>query len=337
MAIRSFLAVLLLLAVAACAAPVCASDLASQLTQAKAAEEGKNLQAAIDILKNAVAEYPGDPGLSEAYYRIGLDSILLRDSGQDATACLNQAEDAFRNVVSKYPNRPEAAESQYRIGMIYMARRIPTEAHPNGIRQISRAIPEFQAVLDNYGSDPKWAQEAAIQLAALKLEFMLNGKATRDEVIAYAKEVGDKHGKDQTIACIARVLIAEAWFFDKEYTAAQPLVESIISDFSSQLKQVNWARFLLARCQELTGQTEPALATYEEVLKHVEAGEPCYSGANVVLPGSYYSKGACLETLGRKAEAHAAYEALMAKFPQSGDAKPAAARVTALDHQDEGR
>ncbi len=177
--------------------------------------------------------------------------------------------------------------------------------------------------------------------AATKADFAARIEKSQADYLAWAAETdaAKKEAAGKTLeAELAKVQkeapqgygLSKAWFIQgnyfvakKQWMDASKAFRAVFDkDKTSYLAPV--ALLNAAVCEEEAGDAAAALAIYGEF-------EKAFGTNALLLPQVYFTEGRLLESLGKTADAGAAYKKLLEKYPESGWTKLGRDRIISLN------
>lgn len=275
------------------------------------------------------------PGLAKALARALLRSGDYALADQDLAGSVVPYERLIKALVSqKDPDLRELA-AQAAVHVARARLRFAADARSSVDRADSAALKDANAKLDearqawervasDFSDRPDWQAEAKLNLLEIKQQDVLYGRAgDYPQIIAGADAYLQTFPDDAKHAATARLIKAEAQFFDHQYDAAIQTLGTVDPAAASPAA-VGTAQRLLAQCYDHKGNYARAIAEYQ---KFLDSNQPSFI-PHVDRPLAQYGIGMCLRALGRKVEAKTALQKVAQDYPTSYLA-PIAARIAA--------
>jgi len=257
------------------------------ITLARATSKESKYDECIKWAERYKSTYPSGVGLEEIYFMVA-DTYTRAGKSKEA----QQASDAFR---AKFPNSPLASQA-----LFYKALSLFNN------RDYQNAAADFRAFVSKY-PDHDNTKYALINMADCYTELKLY-----PEAIKVLKEFESKYSKTDSYSA-ALYKMAKAEERNKNFIVANALYTRVVKEYPTQdmapYSQYAMAINFLTMGQEHSAESVAAFDQFIQLFpKHI------------LIPNVYFFKAEIFRTQKKNDEAVAAYQDIVAKFPDSESA-----------------
>jgi TolA-binding protein len=306
----------------------------------------KDWEGGIKTLETIPANYPHVPRAAAAFYRIGR---IYREQ----LKLPSRAIEAYRKYIKTYPGEANAKVAQVHIGQLYARQ-----------KDFSRAIKEYQIVLNKYPKDKKlspsvqlaiaslyeeegnWARArveyekvrsdfpktlAALQVPLQIARYYQTKKKTEEAKRAYGKAVAyykklASGNRNTPLGLAATEFLANTYFSRKKWETGIKALQKLLSDYPNTPLALA-TRFRIAEVyQTELNQGKQAIRTYEEIRKR-------YPRQDIAAQALFQIAQVYRNVLKQPGQAKAIYRQFLADYPKHKLAKKVRKELQSLKQE----